>query len=144
MADLNELMENGGQLLTFMAGDEQYGFNILDVADIIEIPEVTKIPTAPPFVKGLMNHRGKAVPVMDLRLRLGLPEGEYDDRSCVIVVEINTMQCGLIVDRVSDVQKVTSEMIARSSVDNGMVRGFVIHEDKTKVSILDPGVLART
>ena len=71
-------------------------------------------------------------------------EGEYDDRSCVIVVEINTMQCGLIVDRVSDVEKVTSEMIARSPVDNGMVRGFVIHEDKTKVSILDPGVLART
>lgn len=144
MADLNELIENGGQLLTFVAGDEQYGFYILDVADIIEIPELTRIPTAPPFIKGLMNHRGKAVPVMDLRMRLGKPEGEYDDHSCVIVLEINTMQCGLIVDRVSDVERVTPEMIVRSPVDNGLVRGFVMHEDKSRISILDPGVVART
>ncbi|MBQ1432992.1 MAG: chemotaxis protein CheW, partial [Ruminococcus sp.] len=75
MADFNELFENGGQLLTFSAAENCYGFYILDVADIIEIPELTKIPTAPDFVLGLMNHRGKAVPVMDLRLRLGLPEG---------------------------------------------------------------------
>ena len=144
MADLNELIENGGQLLTFTAGDEQYGFNILDVADIIEIPELTKIPTAPPFISGLMNHRGKAVPVMDLRMRLGKPEGEYDDHSCVIVLEINTMQCGLIVDRVSDVESVAAGAIVRSPVDNGLVRGFLMHEDKSRISILDPGVVART
>ena len=144
MADLNELIENGGQVLTFPAGDEHYGFYILDVADIIEIPELTVIPTAPPYVLGLMNHRGKAVPVMDLRLRLGLPEGDYDERSCVIVIEINTMLCGLAVDRVSDVENITPELIARSPVDNGMVRGFVIREDKPRISILDPRVLTRT
>ncbi len=144
MADLNELIENGGQVLTFTAGDEHYGFYILDVADIIEIPELTVIPTAPPYVLGLMNHRGKAVPVMDLRLRLGLPEGDYDERSCVIVIEINTMLCGLAVDRVSDVENITPELIARSPVDNGMVRGFVIREDKPRISILDPRVLTRT
>lgn len=144
MADLNELLENGGQLLTFSAGSEVYGFYILDVADIIELPELTVIPTAPDYVLGLMNHRGKAVPVMDLRLRLGLPAGEYDERSCVIVVEINTMQCGLLVDRVNDAETVTPELIARSPVDNGIVRGFVIREDKPRISILDPNVLART
>ena len=131
-------------MLTFTAGDEHYGFYILDVADIIEIPELTVIPTAPPYVLGLMNHRGKAVPVMDLRLRLGLPEGDYDERSCVIVIEINTMLCGLAVDRVSDVENITPELIARSPVDNGMVRGFVIREDKPRISILDPRVLTRT
>lgn len=144
MADLNELIENGGQILTFMAGDEMFGFYILDVSDIIEPPEVTKIPTAPPYVLGLMNHRGKAVPVMDLRLRLGLPAGEYDERSCVIVAEINTMLCGLLVDRVTDVENISPGDIARSPVDNGIVRGFVVREGKPRISVLDPSVVART
>lgn len=144
MADVNELLENGGQLLTFSANEESYGFYILDVADIIEIPEITMIPTAPPYVLGLMNHRGKAVPVMDLRRRLGLPEGEYDERSCVIVIEVNTLQCGLLVDRVSDVENVTPEVIARSPVENGIVRGFIIREDQPRISVLDPRALART
>lgn len=144
MADINELLENGGQLLTFSAAEESYGFYILDVADIIEIPDITAIPTAPPYVLGLMNHRGKAVPVMDLRLRLGLPEGEYDERSCVIVIEINTMQCGLLVDRVSNVENIAPEVIARSPMEHGIVRGFVIRDDKPRISILDPSALARS
>lgn len=144
MADINELLDNGGQLLTFKAGEEHYAFYILDVADIIEIPDVTQIPTAPPYVMGLMNHRGKAVPVMDLRMRLGMEKGEYDERSCTIVIEINTMQCGLVVDSVTDVENVTPDMIARSPVDTGIVRGFVIRKDKPKISILDPDIVART
>ena len=144
MADINELLDNGGQLLTFMAGEEHYAFYILHVTDIIEIPEVTPIPTAPPYVLGLMNHRGKAVPVFDMRLRLGMEKGEYDDRSCTIIIEINTMQCGLVVDRVTDVENVTADMIARSPVDTGIVRGFVMREDKPKISILDPDAVART
>ena len=144
MADLNELFENGGQLLTFSAAENCYGFYILDVADIIEIPELTKIPTAPDFVLGLMNHRGKAVPVMDLRLRLGLPEGEFDERSCLIVLEINTLQCGLRVDRVLDAELIRPEDITRSPVENGMVKGFVIRDGKERISILDPEILVRT
>ncbi|MBP1533908.1 MAG: chemotaxis protein CheW [Ruminococcus sp.] len=144
MADLNELFENGGQLLTFSAAENCYGFYILDVADIIEIPELTKIPTAPDFVLGLMNHRGKAVPVMDLRLRLGLPEGEFDERSCIIVLEINTLQCGLRVDRVLDAELIRPEDITRSPVENGMVKGFVIRDGKERISILDPEILVRT
>ena len=144
MADINELLENGGQLLTFSASDNCYGFYILDVADIIEIPVLTKIPTAPDYVPGLMNHRGKAVPVMDLRLRLGLPEGEYNERSCIIVIEINTLQCGLIVDKVLDAELISPEEITRSPVENGMVRGFVIREGKDRISILDPNILIRT
>lgn len=144
MADFNELFENGGQLLTFSAAENCYGFYILDVADIIEIPELTKIPTAPDFVLGLMNHRGKAVPVMDLRLRLGLPEGEFDERSCIIVLEINTLQCGLRVDRVLDAELIRPEDITRSPVENGMVKGFVIRDGKERISILDPEILVRT
>ena len=144
MADLNELFENGGQLLTFSAAENCYGFYILDVADIIEIPELTKIPTAPDFVLGLMNHRGKAVPVMDLRLRLGLPEGEFDERSCIIVLEINTLQCGLRVDRVLDAELIRPEDITRSPVENGMIKGFVIRDGKERIFILDPEILVRT
>ena len=144
MADLNELFENGGQMLTFSAADNCYGFYILDVADIIEIPELTKIPTAPDYVLGLMNHRGKAVPVMDLRLRLGLPEGEYNERSCIIVLEINTLQCGLLVDKVLDAELIHPEEITRSPVESGMVRGFIIREGRDRISILDPNVLIRT
>lgn len=144
MADLNELFENGGQVLTFTAGDEHFGFYILDVSDIIEMPAITAIPTAPKYVRGLMNHRGKAVPVMDLRLRLDMEEAPYDERSCVIVVEINTMQCGIAVDRVSDVETILPASIARSPVETGLVRGFVIREGKPRISILDPDVLART
>ncbi|MCR5022469.1 chemotaxis protein CheW [Ruminococcus sp.] len=144
MADVYELLDNGGQLLTFTAGGEYYGFYILDVADIIEMPAFTVIPTAPPYVLGLMNHRGKAVPVMDLRLRLGLPQGDYDDRSCVIVIEVNTMQCGLAVDRVSDVENITTDMIARSPVDTGLVKGFVIRDGRPRIAILDPESVART
>ena len=114
------------------------------MADIIEIPELTKIPTAPDFVLGLMNHRGKAVPVMDLRLRLGLPEGEFDERSCIIVLEINTLQCGLRVDRVLDAELIRPEDITRSPVENGMVKGFVIRDGKERISILDPEILIRT
>ncbi|MBR1864433.1 MAG: purine-binding chemotaxis protein CheW [Ruminococcus sp.] len=143
MADLNELKENGGQLLTFSAGSEKYGFYILDTADIIEIPPITKIPTAPDHVLGVINHRGKAVPAMDLRLRLGMEKGNYDERSCMIVVEINTMLCGIVVDRVTDVENISPEDLVLSPVKGGMVYGFVMKEGSQRISILDPEKLAR-
>lgn len=143
MAEIRELCENGGQLLTFTAAGETYGFLILDVTDIIEIPEISRIPTAPPHVLGLMNHRGKAVPVMDFRLRLGLPEGEYDDHSCIIVIEINTFLCGIKVDRVRDAEMIQPGEAAVSPAENGVVCGFVTREGKDRISVIDPEILVR-
>ncbi|MBR1382761.1 MAG: purine-binding chemotaxis protein CheW, partial [Ruminococcus sp.] len=112
-------------------------------ADIIEIPPITKIPTAPDHVLGVINHRGKAVPAMDLRLRLGMEKGNYDERSCMIVVEINTMLCGIVVDRVTDVENISPEDLVLSPVKGGMVYGFVMKEGSQRISILDPEKLAR-
>ncbi len=143
MADIKELAEKGGQILTFLSDGKSFGFQILDVTDIIEIPEITIIPTAPPHLLGIMNLRGRAVPVMDLRLRLGYPKGEYDERSCVIIIEINTHQCGILVDRVSDVEAVPAGKTALSPAENGVVCGFVTLNESSRISIIDPEKLVR-
>lgn len=143
MADIKEFAEHGGQALTFIVGGDYYAFVISEVTDIIEIPPVTLIPKTPDYVLGIMNHRGKAVPVMDLRLRLGLPEGEYDERSCIIVTEINSLPYGIKVDRVSDVIRVLPEQTAVSPAENGVVSGFVTQNDK-RISMLNLDRLVRT
>ena len=80
---------------------------------------------------------------MDLRLRLGLPEGEYDERSCIIVTEINSLPYGIKVDRVSDVIRVLPEQTAVSPAENGVVSGFVTQDDK-RISMLNLDRLVRT
>lgn len=143
MADINDFFENGGQLLTFMAGEDKYAFHILDVADIIEIPPITVLPTAPAHITGLINHRGKAVPVVDFRLKLGMPEGEYDSRSCIIVIEINTHQCGIRVDRVSDVERALPSDIARSPAEDSLISAFIIKNSEERISVLNTEKLVR-
>lgn len=125
MAEEKRFEEEGGQLIAFTAGGNYYAFEILSVTDIMEVPEITHIPKTPPYLLGITNLRGKAVPVMDLRLRLGLPEGNYDHRSCVIVIELNSLQFGIRVDRVADVESCLPEQIVLSPAENGVVKGFV-------------------
>lgn len=134
--------ETGGQILSFISDGKFYGFEILSVADIIEIPEITPIPRTPKHILGIMNHRGKAVPVMDFRFRLGLPEFEYDSKSCVIVLEINGMPYGLLVDRVSDVENCLPEQIALSPAESSVVSCF-ISTKKKRISLLNPEQLIR-
>lgn len=134
--------EKGGQVLSFISEGKFYGFEILSVRDIIEIPEITPIPKTPEHILGIMNHRGKAVPVMDFRLRLGLPKWVYDSRSCVIVLEINGLQYGLLVDRVSDVENCLPEQIALSPAESSVVSCF-ISAQKKRISLLNPERLIR-
>lgn len=134
--------KDGGQILTFMSDGRFFGFEVLTVTDIIEIPEITPIPKTPAYLSGIINHRGKAVPAMDFRKRLGLPEGHYNERSCIIVVEINSMQMGIIVDMVADVENILPEQIALSPVESSMVRYF-ISSPKKRISVLDPEKLVR-
>ena len=112
----SEFEQSGGKILSFFADNKFYAFLITDVTDIIEIPEITYVPTLPEYIKGIMNHRGKAIPVIDFALRMSLPAPAYNERSCVIVVEIGAHQAGIMVDRVSDVEDITPEMIARSPI----------------------------
>lgn len=89
--------------LTFFLADEEYGIPICNITEIIGIQKITKVPDMPQFVKGVINLRGKIIPVMDVRLRFGLPQREYEERTCVIVIEVGEEVIGLVVDRVREV-----------------------------------------
>jgi purine-binding chemotaxis protein CheW len=96
-----------GKYLTFSMADEEYGIGILKVKEIIGIIAITAIPQTPPHVKGVINLRGKVIPVIDLRLKFGLPPMEYTERTCIIVIEIakdnSHVLIGILVDSVSEV-----------------------------------------
>jgi purine-binding chemotaxis protein CheW len=112
---LKTLPDKEGKYLTFSLGDEEYGIGILKVKEIIGIMPFTPVPQTPSFVKGVVNLRGKVIPVIDLRLRFGIPAVEYTDRTCIIVVEIKeeteTIVMGTVVDSVSEVLNIKGEDI---------------------------------
>ena len=89
--------------LTFHLAGEDYGIEIQFVIEIIGIQSITDVPDMPSFIRGVINLRGKVIPVMDVRARFGLPDREYDDRTCIIVVNIDGTEVGLVVDEVSEV-----------------------------------------
>lgn len=91
------------KFLTFYLGEEEYGIEIRHVTEIIGIQTITDVPDMPTYVKGVINLRGKVVPVIDVRLRFGMEERAYDDRTCIVVINIENHAVGLIVDRVSEV-----------------------------------------
>jgi len=97
--------------LTFSLGDESYGIEIKYVTEIIGIQTITEIPELPEYVKGVINLRGKIIPVMDVRLRFKKEAREYNDRTCVIVIDINDISIGLIVDSVAEVLTIPEEDI---------------------------------
>jgi purine-binding chemotaxis protein CheW len=92
-----------GKYLTFLLAREDYGLEIRYVTEIIGIQQITKVPDMPNFIKGVINLRGKVIPVMDMRARFNLPVCEYDDRTCIIVVTLQEQALGLVVDRVNEV-----------------------------------------
>ncbi|WP_315068923.1 chemotaxis protein CheW [uncultured Clostridium sp.] len=89
--------------LTFSIGKETYGVEIKYVIEIIGIQTITEIPELPEYIKGIINLRGKIIPVMDVRIRFKKEPIEYNDRTCVIIVDINDTSIGLIVDKVAEV-----------------------------------------
>lgn len=92
--------------LMFKLGNEEYGIDITRITAIEELPQITAIPDMPNFVKGVINLRGKVIPAVDLRLRFGIEERDYDDRTCIIIVSVNESSIGLIVDIVSEVHEI--------------------------------------
>ena len=104
-----------GKYLTFTLAGEEYGIGILKIREIIGMMPVTSVPQTPPFVKGVINLRGKVIPVVDLRARFGMDVIDYTERTCIIVVEIEgqagTIQIGIVVDAVSEVLNIRVEEI---------------------------------
>ncbi len=94
----------GGKYLTFIVADEEYGLEILKVREIIGMMDITKVPRTPHFVKGVINLRGKVIAVVDIRLQVrAASRCRTPSETCIIVVEVNGTEIGLIVDRVSEV-----------------------------------------
>jgi len=102
---------DGGKFLTFQLLNEEYGLEILTVREIIGIMDITTVPQTPAYVKGVINLRGQVIPVIDLRLKFGMPEGEYGKRTCIVVVNVDGLQMGIVVDTVSEVMDIDSASI---------------------------------
>lgn len=99
------------KFLTFCLGDEEYGIEILKVREIIGMMSITPVPRTPEFIRGVINLRGKVIPVVDLRLKFGMPSVEQTEETCVIVVQADGVEMGTIVDKVSEVADIDSENI---------------------------------
>lgn len=109
----NATIERGleGKYLSFILGDEEYAIEILTVREIISVIDITAIPNVPDYIKGVINLRGKVIAVIDLRLKFGMPEKEYDKSTCTIVVSYGDRFMGIIVDTVSEVLEVHDQDI---------------------------------
>ncbi|MDR3155128.1 MAG: chemotaxis protein CheW [Deltaproteobacteria bacterium] len=134
--------ENDGKYLTFQLADEGYGIGILKVREIIGMLPVTPVPQTPLFLKGVINLRGQVIPVVDLRLKFGLPEEEYTERTSIIVVEVKgltgNIPIGIVVDTVSEVINIQAHEIEPapafgSTIDMNFILGMAKTGDGVKI-----------
>ena len=139
---VNVLTEREGKYLTFTLADEEYGIGILKIKEIIGMMPITTVPQTPEFVKGVINLRGKVIPVIDLRLRFGMGEIDYTERTCIIVVEIDgqagTVLIGIVVDSVSEVLNVKGDDIEDTptfgtKLDTEYILGMAKMEGSVKI-----------
>ncbi|MDR3198725.1 MAG: chemotaxis protein CheW [Planctomycetaceae bacterium] len=98
--------------LTFRLGKEDYGIEIRYVTEIVGMQKITEVPDMPVFVKGVVNLRGQVIPVLDMRLRFNMEPRNYDERTCIIVVNIGGSQVGLVVDTVNEVRNIDNDQIS--------------------------------
>jgi purine-binding chemotaxis protein CheW len=112
-ATLDDMEEDTqkGKFLTFSLGEEFYGIDIMYVTEIVGIQPITVVPEMPNFIKGIINLRGKIIPVMDARLKFKKPPQAYNDRTCIIVIDVSDISIGIIVDAVSEVLNISDENI---------------------------------
>jgi len=138
----DNLAELAGKYLTFNLGNEGYGLEILKVQEIIGIQEITRIPRTPAYVKGVINLRGKVIPVIDLRLKFGMDPLEFTRETCIIVVQVKREESrlimGIVVDRVSEVLDISRDQIEGSPslgarVDTHFILGMAKTESAVKI-----------
>lgn len=150
MAEIEKTMDQAvkamahreGKYLTFSLAEEEYGIGILKIKEIIGMMPVTTVPRTPEYVKGVINLRGKVIPIIDLRLRFGMESIDYSERTCIIVVEIDgqtgTVQVGVVVDAVSEVLNVDTKDIEDTpqfgrSLDTEYILGMAKMEGGVKI-----------
>ena len=101
--------ERAGKYLTFVLADEVYGLEILKVREIIGMMPITDVPQTPGHVRGVINLRGKVIPVVELRLKFGMPPTEDTEETCIIVVDVNGIEMGTVVDKVYEVLDINEQ-----------------------------------
>ena len=126
-----------GKFLTFFLNDEVYGIEILKVREIIGLMDITNVPQTPDYMKGVINLRGKVIPVIDLRLKFSMSEGDHTQETCTIVVEVDNTSIGIIVDRVSEVMEIKGDEIEGTpQFGQGIDTNFIMGLGKTKETIV--------
>lgn len=141
MSDANVAIDNdtrAGKYLSFALGNEEYGLEILKVREIIGMMDITIVPRAAGHVRGVINLRGKVIPVVDLRRRFGLPDVEQTDETCIIVVYVGEAEIGIVVDRVCEVQDITGGEIEDApsfgaDVDTSYILGMGKREGRVTI-----------
>ncbi|GIX47030.1 MAG: chemotaxis protein CheW [Candidatus Tectimicrobiota bacterium] len=130
----------GGKFLTFFLGQEEYGLEILKVQEIIGMLDITPVPRTPPFVRGVINLRGKVIPIIDLRRKFGMAAAQGEE-TCIVVVKAHGVETGLVVDRVSEVLDIAEEDVEAppdfgAGVDTSFLLG-IAKSDKRVQLLLD-------
>jgi purine-binding chemotaxis protein CheW len=139
--------------LTFVVAGETYAVNIGYVIEIVGMQRISAMPDVPEFIRGAMNLRGKVIPVMDVRLRFGLPWREYDDRTTIIVLDLSGVPTGLVVDQVTDVLTIPKENVdppphwhgqkaGDKAVRQGVIRGLGKHGNGVSIILDVPRLLS--
>jgi len=131
--------------LTFDLGDEEYGVSIAGVTEIVGMQRIMPIPDMPRYLRGVINLRGKVIPLMDVRIRFDMPHRDYDDRTVIIVMEVDDAPVGLIVDGVREVREIPAGQIdQRGQVGRNRTKSVIagIGQVGDRVAVLlDPSVL---
>lgn len=131
-----------GKYLTFTLAEEEYGISILKIKEIIGMMPITPVPQTPEFVKGIINLRGKVIPVIDMRPKFGMGSIEHTERTCIVVVEVGgqagTIFIGIVVDSVSEVLNIKAEEIEETpafgcQLDTGFILGLAKTEGGVKI-----------
>ncbi len=137
VAEKKERTDLDGKFLTFVLGDEIYGIEILKAREIIGLMDITTVPQTPDYMKGVINLRGKVIPVIDLRMKFSMQEEEHTQETCVIVVEVNGTSIGVIVDSVSEVADITgAEIEDAPNFGQGIDTSFIMGLGKVKDKII--------
>jgi len=126
------------RFLSFRIREEDYGIEIRFVTEIIVMHKITVVPDTPPFIKGVINLRGKVIPVMDVRERFKMETRDYDDRTCIIVVDVDEITLGLIVDTVNEVVDIPETQIdappaTHSGIESNYIKGMGKVGKKVKI-----------
>lgn len=123
--------------LLFCIDNTNYGLPLAMALEILTIQSITRLPCVAPYINGIVNLRGKVIPVLDVRTKLGIPEREFDESTCIIVIDLHDMHIGLIVDMVSEVLTVPEENVIAPPKNSASYIASVTHLDEKVVLNID-------